>query len=166
VPLAIAGRRGRSPWAARTARSLVAIISGVALIGGLAQESAQAESGQGQGVRVGAAPAIGRDATRLGAIAGSTSLRFDVELKPRDPAELARLATDISTPGNRLYHHHLPRGRLAADFGPTPAAIASVTGGLRAVGLSVRGISADHLTLFVSGTAARISAAFSISLER
>jgi hypothetical protein len=166
MPLAIAGRRRHSPWTTRTERSAVALISGLVLIGGLTQESARAESVHGRAARVGATPAIGQDVPRLGAVAGSAALRFDVELKPRDPAELARLATDIATPGNPLYRRYLPRGRLAADFGPTPAAIASVTGGLQAAGLSVRGISADHLTLFVSGTGARVSAAFSIGLER
>ena len=116
--------------------------------------------------RVGTAPGPPRNARRLGALLATTTLHLDVVLQPRDPAALAQFATQVSTPGSALYRHYLAPGQFPSVFGPTRTAIASLETALRADGLRLGAISADHLSIPVTGTARQIDRAFSTSLRR
>ena len=87
-------------------------------------------------------------------------------LQPRDPAALAQFATEVSTPGSPLYRHYLAPGQFPSVFGPTRTAVASLEAALRADGLRLGAISADHLSIPVTGTARQIDRAFSTSLRR
>jgi hypothetical protein len=100
----------------------------------------------------------------LGATAPSTRVVVDVALRPRDPAALAELARAVSTPGDPRYHRYLPAGRLAADFGPTPATLQRTRQWLASTGLSVGTTSADGLLIAVAGSAAQIESAFAVPL--
>jgi hypothetical protein len=115
-------------------------------------------------VRLGSLPIVPPGATRLGPLAASTLLHVDVVLAPRDPAALARFATDVSTPGNPLYRHYLPRGAFAGRFGPAPAAISAVESALRAGGLPAGSLAGDHLSVSLTATAGRLERAFATSI--
>jgi hypothetical protein len=116
--------------------------------------------------RIGSVPFLPRGARTLGALPTATVLHVDVVLAPRDPAALARFASEVSTPGTPLYKDYLPRGAFAGRFGPTPAAIAAVEASLRAVGLTPGAISSDDLSIPVTATAGQLAKAFSTSFER
>jgi DNA-binding beta-propeller fold protein YncE len=114
---------------------------------------------------VGNAPAVPPEEHYLGPAPTSTPLGIEVVLQPRDPAALSAFATAVSTPGNRLYQHFLAQGQFAAKFGPTPAAIAAVTGYLREAGLVPGVISADHLSIPVQTTVGRVDGAFHVAMN-
>ena len=117
-------------------------------------------------VRVGAAPHPPNAARALGSLPAAAKLHIDVVLQPRDPAALARFATNVSTPGSPLYRHYLARGQFPNVFGPTTTAVAAVEGVLRADGLQLGAISANHLSIPVTATAERLSKAFSTEFHR
>ena len=117
-------------------------------------------------VRVGAAPHPPKAARALGSLPAAAKLHIDVVLQPRDPAALARFATNVSTPGSPLYRHYLARGQFPNVFGPTTTAVAAVEGVLRADGLQLGAISANHLSIPVTATAERLSKAFSTEFHR
>jgi hypothetical protein len=139
-----------------------AIAAGVAGAAGASPARAAAPSPG----RVGATPRLPRGAVAVGALSPSTLLHVDVVLQPRDPAGLARFASEVSTPGSPLYRRYLRRGQFALDFGPTPSAIAVVEGSLRQAGLRPGTISPNHLIIPVTATAAQFSRAFSTSFDR
>ena len=109
--------------AGRTAAVVALALSGVALtIGNTAAATSPLQ-------RIGQAPRIGSGAVRLGALSGGARLEVDVELRPRSTAALARYATAVSTPGDRLFRHYLARGQFAGTFGPPQNALSAVTPG-------------------------------------
>lgn len=105
-------------------------------------------------------------ATSLGALPGDSELRVDVELRPRDPVALQRFASDVSTPGDAAYGRFLRPGAFAERFGPTAHAIAEVTRWLSGAGLSVVGVTPNHLTVMVRGTASSVEGAFGTGIQR
>jgi subtilase family serine protease len=144
---------------------LASLTAGATALFGLAVPAGASEPAAAAApARVGQAPKITAGAAYRGPLGGSASLRVDVELRPRDPAALAAYATAVSTPGDPLYQRYLPRGAFAGRFGPTDAAVAAVRSSLDAAGLKVGTISANHLTLPVTGSVARLDRAFSISV--
>ena len=103
-------------------------------------------------------------AVRIGTVPSSAVLHVDVVLAPRDPAALSKYATEVSTPGSPMYHDYLPAGAFPSVFGPTRAAIASVSSALRTLGLHPGAISGNHLSVPVTATAAAIQNAFQTTL--
>jgi hypothetical protein len=87
--------------------------------------------------RIGVAPRVPNGATYLGAMAGSSALQADVALEPQDPAALAQVAAQVSTPGSPLYRHYLAVGAFASEFGPSATATSTVEAQLSAKGLQV-----------------------------
>src|SRR5271169_3302068 len=134
----------------RTAALAALALSGAALTMG---NSAAASS---QLLRVGQAPRAGSGAVRLGALSGGARLEVDVEIRPHSAASLARYATEVATPGDRLFRHYLARGQFAARFGPTQGALTAVTRWLTSEGLKVTAISSNHLTIHVASSAAAL----------
>ncbi|MHB8458094.1 MAG: protease pro-enzyme activation domain-containing protein, partial [Acidimicrobiales bacterium] len=116
--------------------------------------------------RIGVAPLVPRGAKLLGALASSTPLRIEVRLQPRDPAALAKFATEVSTPGSPLYRRYLSAGKFPFVFGPVPTSIHAVEVALTSKGLRVGALSGNHLGLSVSGTAGQIGKAFSLSFRQ
>jgi YVTN family beta-propeller protein len=108
--------------------------------------------------RIGVVSPIVGSLSEIGAAPAGAHLQFEVILKPRDLGALTNFATAVSTPGNPLYRHFLPKGRLAQAFGPTPAAIASVKSALAAAGFTPGRVSADGLSIHVSTTVGRAEA--------
>jgi subtilase family serine protease len=115
--------------------------------------------------RVGSVPALPHAARLGGRLAPSARVDLTVSLTGRDPLGLQRLAQAVSTPGSPDYRHYLSVRRFADRFGATAAQIAAVTRTLRAAGLSVSPVSANHMMLGVSGTAAAVQDAFATRLD-
>jgi len=114
--------------------------------------------------RVGVVSPVVGSSAELGAAPADAHLQFEVILKPRDPGALTNFATAVSTPGNPLYRHFLPKGGLAETFGPTPAVIASVKSALTAAGFTPGRVSADGLSIHVSTTVGRAESGLHTSI--
>ena len=112
-----------------------------------------------------ARPKLPSGTRAVGKLAAGRRLSGAVALKPRDPAALTAYATDVSTPGNPLFHHYLAKGAFDERFGPSAATVAAVTAKLEASGLTVSPASSDGLLLRFTGTAADTNAAFGTTLE-
>ncbi len=103
-------------------------------------------------------------AARVGAVASSTKVSIDVVLQPRNAAALSQYAAQVATPGSPLYHRYISAGEFPGLFGPTGATISRVLAGLRSAGLQPGKISADHLSIPVTATAAQLQSAFGTTL--
>lgn len=115
--------------------------------------------------RVGSVPALPHAARLGGPLASSARIDLTVSLTGRDPLGLQRLAQAVSTPGSPDYRRYLSVHQFADRFGATPAQIAAVSRTLRRAGLSVSPVSANHMMLSVSGSAAAVQDAFATRLD-
>ena len=144
----------------RTAAVAALALSGAALtIGNPAAATSQLQ-------RIGQVPRAGSGAVALGAVPARTRLEVDVELRPRSAAALARYATEVSTPGDRVFRHYLGPGQFAGRFGATSTSLGTVTRWLTSKGLTVTAISSNHLTIHVASSAATLERSLSLGLER
>lgn len=103
----------------------------------------------------------------IGAVPASQMLTLTVRLKP-GAARLAALDELISgqmTPGSANYRQWVTPDQFAKQFGATEEQIASVTSWLESQGLTVTGVSPSKLRLAVSGSSARVAAAFGVQLR-
>ena len=151
----------------RSVRFLLAAIAGCAFVA--APAAAEAAAPQTQMVRVsGAAAPLPQDAQVVGALPSpeKEQLHLTIALEPQNPTGLENYATEVSTPSSPLFHHYLSVSQFAQSFGATPAQIATVQAALRAQGVSVGSPMANDLTLPVSGSAAQVEKAFSVSLSQ
>jgi len=156
VLTAAAGRRA-------VGAALLALLLGVLLGAARAQAVTPAPT---RSVPVGQPPRLPLGSARRGALAASTALRLQVLLSPRDPAAIAALVSQISTPGSPNFRHYLRAGEFSARFGATPEIVAAVDAALRDAGLVPGPVSADRLSIPVTATAATTQRAFAISLQR
>ncbi|HTJ72389.1 MAG TPA: S53 family peptidase [Actinospica sp.] len=109
------------------------------------------------------APGIAH-AARTGAVAAGQKLGLEVSLTPRNKAALDAFVKAVADPHSPSYRHYLTVAQYAAEYGASPAQIAQVTAYLKAEGLTVGQVTANHQTLPVSGTAAQVEKAFDVSL--
>ncbi len=93
-------------------------------------------------------------------------VHFAVALRSRDQPGLDRFLADLDNPASPSYHHFLAPGEFASRFGASSASIAGLAAALRSAGLRVGPVSANRLTLPVSGTVHDVSAALQTSLRR
>lgn len=105
-----------------------------------------------------------RNATSLGAAPASAPVPVTVTLAPRNQAGLDALIAAQGNPASSSYHHYLTPAGFAARFGATPAQLNSVTGYLRAAGLSGVTVSPNRLSVTGHATAASAQRAFHTSL--
>jgi hypothetical protein len=117
-------------------------------------------------VRVGQARALPRGAQFEAPLPAANRLQLTVALEPQDPSGLASFAEEVATPSSPRFRQYLGVSQFAERFGATPAQIALVRSALQAQGLTVGSATANDLTLPVSGTAAQVDRAFSISLTQ
>lgn len=103
-------------------------------------------------------------AAHTGSVASGQRLGLEVSLTPRNKAGLDAFVKAVSDPHSSSYKHYLTVAQYAAEYGATRAQIAQVTAYLKGEGLSVGQVTANHLTLPVSGTAAQVEKAFDVSL--
>jgi subtilase family serine protease len=116
--------------------------------------------------RVGGRPFVPADAHARGEVAPGTKLGIGVVFQLRDPAALKAFAAAVTTPGNPHYRHYLTVAQFANRFGATPAQLRVVRTSLRAEGLHLGAITANHLFMTASGTAAVVERAFAVRLRR
>ncbi|HEX4489872.1 MAG TPA: PKD domain-containing protein [Acidimicrobiia bacterium] len=152
APAAAAGRAPGPAAAAIGASGRARSTSGAALVGNAR--------------RVGVAPAAPAHSVALGTLASSTAMHLIVALQPSDPHGLEQYATAVATPGSGAYRRYLSPHQFAQHFGATPAALAATSAALRAEGLRVGTASANRLSLPVTGSAARVGAAFGTGFRR
>ena len=99
-------------------------------------------------------------------LSGTTSLRVDVVLQPRNPTQLASYVWVVSTPGSSQYRHYLSERGFVSRFGPSAGTIESVTRALVGAGLHPGSVSGNGLSIPVRATAARLATAFSTGFEQ
>ncbi len=116
-------------------------------------------------VQVGTAPHVPQSALRLATVPAGQNIHLLVLLSPRNPAALSAFAKDVSTPGNPLFHHYLPRGAFGARFGATPATLSAVRNALEQLGLSPGKPWSNGLGIPITTTASKAEAAFRTTLK-
>jgi subtilase family serine protease len=104
-------------------------------------------------------------AQRAGAAPLRGTIQSRVYLAPGDPAGLAALATEVSTPGSPLYGHFLSPAQVQARFGLGAAQLRAVTSWLTRAGLRVTAVS-DQVAdgyVAVTGSLTAASRAFGVT---
>ena len=113
----------------RNRRSRV-LVAGAGVAAGLAllpvATSPVAGAVAAPGVSLGAAPPAPSGVVAQTPLPSATTLDVTVVLEPRDPAELADFATEVSTPGTPEFRRYLAPGQFADLFGPTASTVAAV----------------------------------------
>jgi subtilase family serine protease len=109
--------------------------------------------------------AVPARAVALGPSRASQAIDADVVLAPRHPALLATLAAAVSTPGSPLRGSYRTPGELVREFSPSLSEVSTVEAWLRDLGLRVGSVSADRLSVSVSGTAVSFSRAMGTRFE-
>ncbi len=97
------------------------------------------------------------------AVDGNVSMSVTVALRLSDIAGAEALLQSVATPGGAQYHKFLSADEFEARFAPSAASVAQVVTALQSYGLSAERSTAT--TLHVSGTAAAMERAFSVSLH-
>jgi len=117
-------------------------------------------------MQVGAAPVLPAGARALGVLPAAARVSGGVALKLPDSAAVTNFIAAVSSPRSAAYHQYLSRGQFASRFGPSAAAVAAVKRQLESDGLAVSGVSANHLLVSFSGSAAAVEAAFHTGLRQ
>ncbi|HEY4464725.1 MAG TPA: S53 family peptidase [Streptosporangiaceae bacterium] len=115
-------------------------------------------------VPVAAAPAWAAHATPRGPAPGGQQQAVTVYLAQPRAAAAARFAAAVSDPRSPLYRHFLTPAQYRDRFAPPTAAIAAVSGFLRAAGLRVGPVPANHLYVRATGTVASLDRGFHATL--
>ncbi len=105
-------------------------------------------------------------AVRLGALAAGTQLKVDVTLKLGNEAGLDALVNGIANPKSPYFKQYVGKDQFGPEFGLSLGEISQVESALRSDGLTVGQLDPDRLYVPVTGTAATISRAFGVTLER
>ena len=100
----------------------------------------------------------------VGAVAGSTSIPFSVNLALSDPQGAQSFAQAVATPGNPSYGKYLTAAQWEARYAPSSQSVKQVTQFLQSNGFSVGDVPADRLYVPATGTAAQIEKVFATSL--
>ena len=128
--------------------------------------SAGAASAAAPRAAVGSVPSLPSAARITGSVSATRHVALTISLASRDPLAMQTMATAVSTPGSPVYRHYLSVAQFAERFGAPRSHIAAVSRALRAEGLHVGSVDANHLSLNVTGTAARVQSAFATRLAR
>jgi subtilase family serine protease len=92
-------------------------------------------------------------------------MSVEIALTPRDAAGLNHELAALYTKGSGEYHHFLAKGQFDKDYAPSAATVTALTRYLGGEGLSVAADSQSPFLLEVSGSSAKISAAFHTTLK-
>ena len=159
-----AGATGRR----RHAR-LAALVGGLAVLAVMSAAVAVAGAAAGSGTRTAAiqpAATAPRGAHAIGGVSAASTERGEVVLRPRDNSALTQFIASVTNPRSSTFHQYLAPGAFAARFGPTSSTLGAVRSQLQASGLTVTGVSSDHLLVSFSGSASKVDSAFGTGLER
>ncbi|MGH3167818.1 MAG: S53 family peptidase [Trebonia sp.] len=92
-------------------------------------------------------------------------MTVQVALAPRDEAGLNRELGALYTKGSGEYHKFLAKGQFDRDYAPAAAAVSALRQYLSGAGLSVASDAESPFLLDVTGSSAKISAAFRTTLD-
>jgi subtilase family serine protease len=112
------------------------------------------------------APSLRRVHELLGPAPASEPVSALVSLRPRDEAGLRALIAHVTNPADPRYGHFLTAARFRTRFAPSKAQADAVAAWLRASGLTVTAIPANHRFVAVSGTVAQAQHAFGLTIGR
>jgi len=115
-------------------------------------------------VRIGTAPVLPAGTTLEAGIASVRTLRLAIALAPRDADALELYAEAVSEPGSSSFHRYLTTKQFRRRYAPPAAAVRAVERSLRREGLRVGRLSANGLSIHVSGSGGTIEHAFSLAL--
>ncbi|HEV2891219.1 MAG TPA: protease pro-enzyme activation domain-containing protein [Frankiaceae bacterium] len=113
-----------------------------------------------------AVPAWAVPSARVGDVAGSETVSFQVVLPWRSRAEARRLAYAVSDPASPSYGRHVSPAQWRARFAPSDATVAAVTAWLRSAGLEVGAIPANRLVIPARGPASAVERALGVTFSR
>lgn len=102
----------------------------------------------------------------LGPAPASAPVSAIVSLRPRDQAGLDAFIAHVTNPADRRYGHYLSARQFRTRFAPTKDDTDAVASWLRASGLDVTAIPANHRFVAVSGTVAQAQHAFGLTIDR
>ncbi len=137
----------------------------MASLGGLTASSTFASTGRSE-VAATSIRQIPARARVVGRVSPRRRLALTIALAPRDPLALNSFATAVSTPGSPRFGHFLTVPEFARRFGATTDALAAVKRAMRAGGLRVGSVSANQLSITVSGTAAHVERTFQTTIAQ
>jgi subtilase family serine protease len=101
----------------------------------------------------------------VSAVAGSTALTIQVWMRPGHLAQAERYATEVSTPGTRLFRHYLSPDAYTARFGASQAGTSKVEAWLRRQGFTSVQTDGQRDYVRATGAVKNIDAAFRTQLE-
>jgi len=144
-------------------RSSIAVVSSLTALLGLLTAAAPSQAARlAPPVPLAAsmAPGLPSGAARLGALAPGTKISFEVTLNVPDPTALTAFLAELNDQRSPLFQRFLAPGQFGPMFGPSLSAEAAVRDALRSAGLSPGEVSADRLSIPVTGRSrARLSPA-------
>ena len=109
-----------------------------------------------------------RQATDVGPVDSDmamSSLTLNIGLSTTEQADLNALLAAQQNPKSPQYHQWLTQEEYGARFGLTEADLAQVTGWLQSQGFTVQGVSKSRNTVYFSGKAWQVEAAFHTQLH-
>jgi subtilase family serine protease len=112
------------------------------------------------------APSLRRLHDVLGPAPSSEPVAALVSLRPRDEAGLRSFIAHVTNPADPLYGHYLSAAQFRARFAPSNANVDAVASWLRASGLKVAAIPANHRFVAISGTVAQAQHALGLTIGR
>lgn len=161
-----ADARGTGP---RRHPRVAAVLEALAVLAVMSVAVAVAGAAAGNGPRTAAiqpAATAPRGAHTIGAVSATSTESGEVVLRPRDNAALTEFIASVTNPRSSTFHQYLAPGAFAARFGPTSSTLDAVRSQLQASGLTVTGVSSNHLLVSFSGSASKVESAFGTGLER
>ena len=100
---------------------------------------------------------------RSGSATGSAAVTGRIWLQYNDAAQALLLAKAVSDPQSASYRQFITAAQFNARFRPTDAQVASVTGWLTSVGLTVAGVPGSNRWVDFTGSVANVGSAFGTS---
>lgn len=113
----------------------------------------------------GSVPSWATSAHAVGTPAASSQVSINVVLPLRGGAAVEQLAASLSNPNSKNYGQYQSAARFNAQFAPTGAQIAKVSGYLRDQGLHVTGTAAGNRWVSATGSVAQLNKAFGTTLR-
>ena len=102
--------------------------------------------------------------SKVGDVAGASSVTFRVYLKTRDEAGAEALASAVSDPTNAAYGHYLSTDQVRSLYAPTQAQVGSVRNWLGSAGFTIDGVPTNNAYVEATGSAATVNRAFNVHL--
>lgn len=113
----------------------------------------------------GTAPGWARPQAKVGEIDDEQVREVHIGLSLRNGDGAQRVATAVSTPGNREYGQFLSSSEFTARFGPTRDTVHAVSRWLRSRGLDVKDVSDNRQLITAEASVAKLEKAFDVRLS-